>query len=285
MAVVAAALTAAWAGPAGATWSIVATDQATGEVGTALASCVPAEVLGEPDLPLVPVVLVPGRTAAVTQAQLNVAAPERIRELVAAGAQPDEIITDLASQDFDELAPLRQHAVASVTGEVAAFTGAETSAEALDAQGDGVSVQGNLLASGSVVGDALAAFETERASGRTLAEALIAGLVAGSDAGGDRRCGPQTALFAQIAVAGPDDDGDRPAILLTVVVGDGDGRNPVTILESAFADGERGLIDAGEATTSAGARVRTGVLIAALFMLVAGGLAVRRGIGSVSARR
>ncbi|MDH3681746.1 MAG: DUF1028 domain-containing protein, partial [Acidimicrobiia bacterium] len=283
--VVIGALTGLWATAAGATWSIVATDPATGEVGAAIASCVPAEVLGDPERPLVPVVLVPGSTAAVTQAQLNLGAPDRIQELVAAGVGPSEIITDLVSEEFDELAALRQHAVASVAGDVAAFTGAETSDEALDAQGDGVSVQGNLLASRAVVGDALTAFEAERSKGLPLADALVAGLVAGSEAGGDRRCGDQSALFAQMAVAGPTDDPSRPTTLLTVVVDSDDGRNPVMLLEAAFVDGERGLIDAGAAETSAGSLVRTGVLVAALVMVVAGGLALWRGIGSVSARR
>ena len=229
------------AGPAAATWSIVAADPETGEVGAAIASCVPAEVLGVLDQPLVPIVLTPGTSAAVTQAQLNVEAPQRIAELTATGATPTEIVDALTDPDFDELAPIRQHAIAATTGEVAAFTGADTNPEALDARGDAVAVQGNLLADASVVDDALARFELDRAAGASLADALVAALAAGSSAGGDRRCDEQTALFAQVAVAGPDDDAAMPSTLLTVVVDEGDGQNPVELLLAAYGDGARAL--------------------------------------------
>ena len=133
--------------PADATWSIVAVDPETAEVGAAIASCVPAEFLGQPSQPLVPLVLIPGTAVAVTQAQLNLDVPDRIAELVAVGATPDEIIADLTAEEFDEVAPLRQHAVVALPTEVAAFTGSETEADSLDRQGPSVSVQGNLLVS------------------------------------------------------------------------------------------------------------------------------------------
>ena len=272
------------ASPAEATWSIVAADPETGEVGAAIASCVPAEVLGGLDRPLVPIVLTPGTSAAVTQAQLNLDAPERIAELTATGATPAEIIEGLTDSDFDELAPLRQHAVASTTGEVAAFTGADNNPEALDAQGDAVSVQGNLLAATAVVAEALARFEEDRATGRSLADALVAALDAGSNAGGDRRCADQTALFAQVVVAEPGDEPSAPATILTVVVDEGDGQNPVVLLAEAYENGDRGLIEAGQGSADS-ARFRVVVLVVAALMLVAGWFAMRRGLGSVRARR
>jgi uncharacterized Ntn-hydrolase superfamily protein len=272
------------ASPAGATWSIVATDPDTGEVGAAIASCVPGEALGGLDRPLVPIVLTPGTSAAVTQAQLNLDAPARIIELTAAGATPAEIIEGLTDGDFDDLAPLRQHAVAATTGEVAAFTGTETNAEALDAQGPAVSVQGNLLAGASVVEDSLTGFEATRSAGESLADALVAGLAAGSAAGGDRRCEAQTALFAQVVVAEPGDDAAAPSTLLTVVVDEGDGQNPVELLVTAYDDGRRGVVSAGQGSADSG-RFRTVVLALAAAMVVGGFYAMRRGLGSTSARR
>ena len=273
------------ASPAGATWSIAAADSATGEVGVAIASCVPGEILGEIDEPLVPVVLQPGVSAAVTQAQLNVDAPRRIVELTDAGATPSEIIDDLTSGDYDELAPLRQHAVAAVTGEVAAATGADNPDVALDAQGDGVSAQGNLLVDAAVVDDALAAFEATRRDGEPLADALVAGLAAGATAGGDRRCGTTSALFAQLAVAGPDDGPATPSTLLTVLVDDDNGDDPVQILVDAHASGERGVIDRRTTARAGGSAVLATTATAAGLLLVAGVIAWRRGIGSRAARR
>lgn len=278
------ALALLFASPAGATWSVVAVDPESGEVGAALASCIPAVILGPPDATLAPIVLVPGKAAAITQGELNLAAPERITELVEAGAAPEAIVADLTRPDFDDSAPTRQHAVVSPAG-AAAFTGGELSPRALDRQGDGVSVQGNLLVSDEVVTSAVAAFGQARSGGADLPAALLAGLVAGSGQGGDRRCPDQTALFAQLAVARPGDDPAHPSTLVTVVVDEGDGRNPVTLLADAVGEGRTGLIDTRDRRSRGGGVVQVVVLVAGVVLAVGGFLVFRRGLGSVRARR
>lgn len=272
------------ASPAGATWSVVAVDPETGEVGAALASCVPPSILGRPETPLVPIVLVPGHGAAVTQGELNLAAPDRIIELVKADAAPEAIVDDLVRPEFDAAAPTRQHAVVSATG-AAAYTGAELSPQALDRQGATVSAQGNLVVSDEVVAQALAAFEDSRAGGADLRDALVAGLVAGSGQGGDRRCPDQTALFAQLAVARPGDDPEHPTTLITVSVDEGDGQNPVTLLAEAVAEGRSGLIEAGSGRSGLGRVVQIGALAAATAMAAGGVFLLRRGLGSTRSRR
>lgn len=271
--------------PASATWSIVATDPETGEIGAAIASCVPGDLVGEPDGPLPPIVLQPGDSVAVTQAQLNLTVPARIRELGAAGVSPEEILGDLVSPEFDEGSALRQHAIASLSGDVVAFTGDETSAVALDSQAANVSVQGNILVSEAVVGDSLAGFENDRAAGGSLADSLVRGLLAGADAGGDSRCPEQTALFAQIVVAQPGDGDDTPSTILTVLVESDDGQNPVALLASNYADGERGLLDLRDGESIAGFVVRTVVLAIGVAMFIVAIYLLRRGLGSVKARR
>ena len=274
------------ASPAAATWSVVATDSETGQVGVALASCVPAAILGDPQRPLVPVVVVPAKMAAATQGQLNAAAPARITELVAAGTEPKALVGGLIAPEFDNQAETRQHAVVSVEGQAAAFTGNELSPQALDRQGPSVSVQGNLLVSDQVVEAALAEFNQRREGGADLGAALVEGLLAGSRQGGDRRCPDQTALFAQLVVAQPDDAPGQPSTVLTVTVDQGDGQNPVALLATSQAAGRQGLIEAGQGTpTRGGAVVQVLVLIAALGMVVGGIVAFRRGIGSVRARK
>lgn len=272
------------AAPAGATWSVVAVDPETGEVGAALASCVPPSILGRPDTPLVPIVLVPGEGAAVTQGELNLAAPDRIIELVKAGATPAQIVDDLVRPEFDPAAPTRQHAVVSTAG-AAAYSGTELSPEALDRQSAAVSAQGNLLVSDEVVASALTGFEDSRAGGADLRDALVAGLVAGSGQGGDRRCPDQTALFAQLAVARPGDEPDHPTTLVTVTVDQGDGQNPVTLLAEAVTQGRSGLIEAGTGRSGLGRLVQIGALLAATAMAAGGVVLLRRGLGSTRARR
>lgn len=279
--------------PAGATWSIVAGDEATGQVGAAIASCVPIDVVGDPNRVLVPVVVVPGRAVAVTQAALNLEAPDRIRELVAAGATPAEIVSDLTDPEHDPLADLRQHAVVGLGQGVAAATGHGTEAVALDRTVDGVAagsadtvaVQGNLLVSEAVVDDTLAAYLVSRDQGDDLATGLVRALVAGSQAGGDRRCGDQTALFAQVVVADPGDDPGAPRFLTTTIVDQGDGQNPVQLLAQAHDQGRHGFIDAGTAPAGSGGRFQTLALVVAAIGAVVAVVVFRRGLGSVAARR
>ncbi len=251
--------------PASATWSVVGTDQETGEVGVAIASCVPASALGNLDQPLVPVVLVPNQGAGVTQALINIDAARRIRKLIELGRTPVEIVDDVSSSEFDADFASRQHGVVTFSGLPSGFTGDDNSPIALDAQAAGVSVQGNILVSEGVVEDALAAFED--AEGKQLADRLVAALVAGGAAGGDSRCGDQTALFAHLAVASPDDDPLAPSIMLTIARPE-EGENPVLVLEKAFAEGERQLIDAP--VTGAGAGIGLIALILAVLMIPAG---------------
>lgn len=232
--------------PASATWSLTATDQRTGEVGVAIASCVPVDALGDVSIPLPPVVVVPNKGAAATQAFFNMDAARRIRDLIDIGRSPEEIIENVATEDFDEDFERRQHGVVTFSGLPAGFSGADTDSVSVDAQAPSVSAQGNLLVSAAVIDNAIAAFELN--PNAPLAEQLLAGLVAGSEAGGDARCGDQTALFAHLVIALPDDDPLRPSTMLTVAR-DVDGENPVDVLLAHYEAGERVLVDVPEPST------------------------------------
>ena len=267
------------ASPASATWSIVAVDSETGEVGVAIASCVPAEILGSLNQPLVPVVLVPNVGAAVSQAQLNIDAPPRIRELMATGESPEDIVSELLTAEFDSISELRQHALVSLNGEVAAVTGSENEPVALDRQGPEVSVQGNLLASEAVVTQSLEAFTEAKGDGKSLSASLVAGLEAGSLEGGDSRCSETSALFAHLVVAAPTDDPQTPSTLLTVFVNPGDRLNPVIELGDQFRQGNRGVIDASSGTQSADTLVRGVALALSVIGIGVGVWAFRRGMG------
>lgn len=281
--------------PVSATWSIVAVDPETGLVGAAMASCVPAGVLGDPGEALVPVVLVPGRAVATAQGTIDPTAPPRLRAALVSGAGAGETIALLSADDEQLL--VRQYAVVVRDGEgeeaVTTFSGgavegvvaARTSSTVGPSGSERVAVSGVLLADAGVVDRAFEAYATARDEGRSLDRALADALLAGSESGGDRRCPEdQTALFAHLAVAEPDDDPARPSLLVTVTVDEDDGQNPVALLDAFLDEGRLGWIDAGLGDDPAGLS-RALVLVVATVMAIVAFLTIRRGLGRPSARR
>lgn len=223
------------AAPALATWSIVGVDPDTGEVGVAIASCVPASALGDLTEPLDPVALAPGHGAGVSQALLNNAVPPEIERLLSSGSFPGSVIDSVINPTFDDDFQERQHAVVTSDGTAAGFTGSNNAAVALDLQATNVSVQGNLLVSEDVLVQALAGFE--KGQDESLTTRLVNALEAGSEAGGDSRCPGQTALFAHVVVAAPDDDPTAPTVNLITTVNEGSGENPVDLLAALYRSG------------------------------------------------
>jgi len=201
--------------PARATWSIVAVDPETRQVGAAGASCIlGSEVIA---------ILVPGRGAAVAQAMTNPDARVELRNALAAGEPAARALGAVTTRWFDSFlgAPtlnLRQYGAVSLDAPdaPASFTGAWTSSWGGSESAHGVSVQGNSLVGPEVVSRALAAFLGEpRGCHPRLADRLMAALLAGSAAGGDKRCAPAlSALSAFLMVAAPDDPPGEPSLHL-----------------------------------------------------------------------
>jgi uncharacterized Ntn-hydrolase superfamily protein len=201
--------------PAHATWSIVAVDPETREVGVAGASC----ILGSEVIAIV----VPGRGAAVAQAMTNPEARGELRGRLAAGERASEAVGDVASRWFDSffgapLFELRQYGAVTLAApdEPAHFTGSWTPGWSGADSAPHVTVQGNTLVGPEVVDRALEAFRADRSTCRPrLADRLVAALEAGSMAGGDKRCAPElSAVSAFLVVAGPDDPPDAPRLSL-----------------------------------------------------------------------
>ena len=202
-------------GTAQATWSIVAIDSQTREVGVAGASC----ILGSEIIAIV----VPGRGAGAAQAVSNLDGREKLRHSLSAGTSAAAALEEVATGEFDSFLgvptlKLRQYGVVSLGEPDAAahFTGSWTPDWAGAETARGVSVQGNTLVGPEVVSRALAAFTAEAEGCRArLADRLVAALVAGAEAGGDGRCVPDlSALSAFVYVASPDDAPDTPRLQL-----------------------------------------------------------------------
>jgi uncharacterized Ntn-hydrolase superfamily protein len=164
------------------TFSIVARDPETEELGVAVQSRVVAVGAVVP-------YAVAGVGAVATQAYANPRyGPDALR-LLSAGDKPTQIIAKLTAAD--EKADERQLAVLSANGEVANFTGTKCMDWAGHRAGKNYSVQGNILTGPEVLLAMAKAFEY---STGTLAQRMLDSLAAGQAAGGDRR-GQQAAAL------------------------------------------------------------------------------------------
>jgi uncharacterized Ntn-hydrolase superfamily protein len=169
--------------PAVATFSIVACDPATGELGVAVSSKFVA--VGS----VVPWARA-GVGAVATQSLANTTYGPQGLELLAGGKTPAEVIDALTSADPGK--KRRQIGVVDGTGRSATFTGSECLGWAGGRIGRHYAVQGNILAGEKVVDAMAQAFERGKGP---LADRLIAALTAGQDAGGDQRGRQSAALL------------------------------------------------------------------------------------------
>jgi homoserine O-acetyltransferase len=168
------------------TFSIVAFDPATGDLGIAVAS----KVLGVGSI-------VPwaksGVGAIATQSAANTSYGPAGLRLLAQGRTAAETVAELTAADADRA--VRQLGIVDSRGRVAAFSGDECNDWFGHIEGDHYAVQGNLLAGEQVVKDMAAAYEAARDDEDTeLADWLLAALAAGDAAGGDKR-GKQSAAL------------------------------------------------------------------------------------------
>lgn len=223
---------ALWPAVAGATWSIVAVDPRTREVGVAVASCVDAPY-GETLLPFV-AGLAPGHGALAAQALFDASLRDEALARLGRGAAPQAVLDAVVAGD--SAFATRQYGVVTIELGAAAFTGAQTHAWAGHRQSRDVTVQGNILRGPEVVEHALAAFvATSPACPWTLADRLLLALEAGAARGGDARCSrDQAALAASLQVAAPGDDPSAPSLDLRVPSQAHGGAAPVALLRAEY---------------------------------------------------
>jgi uncharacterized Ntn-hydrolase superfamily protein len=165
------------------TFSIVAYDPATGDLGIAVES----KFLGVG-------AVVPWAKAGVgaiaTQSWANTTYGPKGLELLAQGKTPDEAMAALTGPD--EHRALRQVGIVDAKGRTATYTGAECFAWAGGITGPNYACQGNILVSEATV-QALA--RTFEATSGGLWDRLVAALAAGQAAGGDSRGQESAALL------------------------------------------------------------------------------------------
>src|SRR5436309_15653656 len=168
--------------PAQATFSIVARDPETGDLGVAVQSHYFS--VG----PIVPWAE-PGVGAVATQSLVEVSYGPKGLQMMSSGRGAKQTLEELLSQDSNK--EVRQVAMIDSHGDVAAWTGKRCIPSAGDHVGAQYSVQANLMSNDHIWHAMAEAYETTKGD---LAARLLAALEAGQKAGGDIR-GPQSAAI------------------------------------------------------------------------------------------
>jgi uncharacterized Ntn-hydrolase superfamily protein len=165
------------------TWSIIARDELTGQFGIAVATRFFAVGARVP-------YIAAGIGAIATQALVNpyygIDGLKRLRD----GRSPRDIVDSLIAGDGGHAS--RQLYLMDAAGRIAAYTGHDCVGWCGHLEGDGFSIAGNMLTGAQVLDDTAGAYTEHKAL--PFAQRLIAAMVAGEAAGGDKR-GRQSAAL------------------------------------------------------------------------------------------
>jgi uncharacterized Ntn-hydrolase superfamily protein len=165
------------------TFSIVAFDEAAGDVGVAVASKFLAAGAVVPWASA-------GAGAVATQSYANASFGPKGLAMMREGVSAAEALKILLADDDDP--GRRQVGLVDIRGNAAAHTGANCPGWAGHVTGPGFAVQGNLLAAEDVVKAMVASYQSTTGA---LSERLLRALSAGDASGGDRRGRQAAALF------------------------------------------------------------------------------------------
>ena len=212
------------------TFSIVAVDTITGEIGSAGASCVgPINGVGAYILSDV----IEGIGGIHTQASWNATNQLNARNRMLEGLSPQQIIDWLVANDVGGNPTIRQYGIVDLTrnGESAAYTGSNCMNYKNHITGPGYAIQGNILL-GQVIIDTM--HSTFLNTPGPLADRLMATLQAAKILGADTRCAVRGTSsqsgFVRVVRIG---DGATP--YLKIVVPDTPvGTDPINVLQGMF---------------------------------------------------
>lgn len=193
--------------PAQDTFSIVAVDPATGEVGSAGATCL--DVVQEGASAVIISDILPGKGVIHTQSYWNATNQSNARLRMLAGDSPQQIINWLIVNDAQGAPSFRQYGIVDLDlqGEprAAAFTGSNCLDFKTDLTGTYYAIQGNILLGPEVVNAMEALFLSTQGS---LSDRLMAAMQGAKVPGADSRCLDEgvSSRSAFLRVARPDDE-------------------------------------------------------------------------------
>jgi uncharacterized Ntn-hydrolase superfamily protein len=165
------------------TWSIIARDNATGQIGIAVATRFFAVGARVPHI-------APGIGGVATQALVNPYYGIDGVRLLREGKSPHEIVETLIAGDSGRES--RQLHIMDAQGQIAAHTGRDCVDWCGHLKGENFSIAGNMLAGASVLDETAKAYLANESL--PFARRLIAAMRAGEKAGGDQR-GKQSAAL------------------------------------------------------------------------------------------
>lgn len=209
--------------PASATWSILAVDRDTGEIGIAGASCT-FDVSGIASL-------IPKEGAIVVQAASNYFARMEGVELMENGASVEQVLSAMKAEQFSP--ERQQYGVISVKDgtEPLTYSGSEISDWNGGKSASDFTVIGNILVGQHVVDGAFDAYNDARHL--PFGDRLMASLSAGADSGGDNRCGEQKARSAFIMLYSPETESNTKLSVFGIADG---GRPAVELLQAKYKE-------------------------------------------------
>jgi uncharacterized Ntn-hydrolase superfamily protein len=221
------------------TFSIVAVDSITGQVGSAGASCLDNNGFPGSNGAIIISDVLPGRGAIHTQAQWNSSNQLKARQRMQAGDSPQQIIDFIKANgnDANFNSSIRQYGIAdlSATGSPrsAGFTGANCFDYKNHITGPNYSIQGNILSGQAILDSMEARFLNTNGS---LAEKLMAALQGANTPGADTRClsNGTSSLSAFIRVANPSDTNPQNFYLNLNVPSLPTGMEPIDSLQKLF---------------------------------------------------
>lgn len=217
------------------TFSIVAVDSITGEVGGAGASCIDDVGCGGCGGVIIINDLHPGIGAIHTQAYYIASNQNYARNLMNSGISPNGIIDSLIANDVQNNPAIRQYGIVDLynnSPRVAGYTGTNCMDYKNHIPGKNYSIQGNILLGPQILDSMEARF---LAAEGDLACKLMAALQGAKVIGADTRCtnSGNSSLSAFLRVAKPNDI--APAFYLSLNVKSGPaGFEPIDSLQSLF---------------------------------------------------
>ncbi|TDJ55067.1 MAG: DUF1028 domain-containing protein [Ignavibacteria bacterium] len=212
------------------TFSIVAVDTVTGEIGSAGASCV-GPIGGVGAFILSDVIEQVG--AIHTQASYLSANQNYAHSLMLLGLSPQQIIDSLVANDVQNNPTIRQYGIVDLTrnGESAAFTGIDCLDYKGHVTGNGYAIQGNILLGEIIIDTMRTIFLNTQGP---LADRLMKTLEAAKIIGADTRCASRStssqSSFIKVVRIG---DGGNP-YLQEIVPDSPVGVDPIDLLREQF---------------------------------------------------
>ena len=183
------------------TFSIVAVDTITGQVGSAGASCIQGSIIISD--------IHPGVGVIHTQSYWNAINQDSASSLMDQGYAPQDIIDWLVANDSQNDPTIRQYGIVDLIdgGRSAGYTGENCYDFKGHKLGENYAIQGNILLGQSILDDMETAFLTQYG---TFEEKLMASLMAANVTGADTRCTAYgtPAISAFIRVSEPDNSED-----------------------------------------------------------------------------